>query len=38
MYAAIDDLIDKLDRQLLKHNDRTYSHQHEAIKRRAVEQ
>lgn len=38
MYAAIDSMIDKLDRQLLKHKDRTYSHQHEAIKHRTVEQ
>jgi putative sigma-54 modulation protein len=33
MYAAIDLLIDKLDRQVLKHKDKVQNHQHEAIKR-----
>ena len=33
MYAAIDALVDKLDRCLLKHKRRTFSHGHEALKR-----
>lgn len=34
MYAAIDTLVDKLDRQVLRHKDRMRSHNaHEAIKR-----
>ena len=32
LYAAIDLLIDKLDRQVIKHKDKIQSHQHEAIK------
>jgi putative sigma-54 modulation protein len=32
MYAAIDGLIDKLDRQLLKHKDKLQTHQHDALK------
>ena len=32
LYAAIDTLIDKLDRQVLKHKTKTKDHQHEAIK------
>jgi putative sigma-54 modulation protein len=30
LYAAVDDLVDKLDRQVVKHKDRLRSHQHEA--------
>jgi putative sigma-54 modulation protein len=33
LYAAVDDLVDKLDRQVVKHKDRLRSHQHEAPKR-----
>jgi putative sigma-54 modulation protein len=32
MYAAIDVLIDKLDRQVIKYKSRVQDHQHEAIK------
>ena len=32
MYAAIDCLIDKLDRQVLRHKDRVKRHPHAAIK------
>lgn len=37
MYAAIDLLADKLDRQVLKHKERNGSHGHEALKRQAAE-
>lgn len=33
LYAAIDLLIDKLDRQVIKHKTKMQDHQHEAIKR-----
>lgn len=33
LYAAIDLLIDKLDRQVLKHKTKVQDHQHEGIKR-----
>jgi putative sigma-54 modulation protein len=33
LYAAIDTLIDKLDRQVLKYKTRTQDHQHAGIKR-----
>ena len=33
LYAAIDTLIDKLDRQVLKYKAKLQDHQHEAIKR-----
>ncbi|HYD96267.1 MAG TPA: ribosome-associated translation inhibitor RaiA [Noviherbaspirillum sp.] len=32
LYAAIDGLVDKLDRQVLKHKSKVQDHQHEAIK------
>jgi putative sigma-54 modulation protein len=32
MYAAIDLLMDKLDRQVLRHKDRIQDHQHEGIR------
>jgi putative sigma-54 modulation protein len=35
MYAAIDTLVDKLDRQIIKYKDRAFGHPHEAIKHRA---
>lgn len=33
LYAAIDGLVDKLDRQVLKHKEKIQEHQHEGIKR-----
>ncbi len=33
LYAAVDDLVDKLDRQVVKHKDRVQKHQHDAPKR-----
>ena len=33
LYAAIDSLVDKLDRQVLKHKEKIQSHQHESAKR-----
>ena len=33
MYAAVDELVDKLDRQVVKHKDRLQSHHHESPKR-----
>jgi putative sigma-54 modulation protein len=33
LYAAIDQLMDKLDRQLVRHKDRTQHHHHTAAKR-----
>ena len=33
LYAAVDDLVDKLDRQVVRHKDRIQSHQHQAPKR-----
>jgi putative sigma-54 modulation protein len=35
LYAAIDLLIDKLDRQVIRHKDRLQGHAHEAIKYQA---
>jgi putative sigma-54 modulation protein len=32
LYAAIDTLIDKLDRQVLKHKDKVQDHHHQSIK------
>ena len=32
MYAAIDLLVDKLDRQVVRHKDRVQGHQHDALK------
>lgn len=32
LYAAIDGVVDKLDRQVLKHKGKIQEHQHEAIK------
>ncbi|NTV09601.1 MAG: ribosome-associated translation inhibitor RaiA [Zoogloea sp.] len=36
MYAAIDALIDKLDRQVIKYKDKTADHNHDAIKRQTT--
>jgi putative sigma-54 modulation protein len=33
LYAAIDQLMDKLDRQVVRHKDRTQEHHHVAVKR-----
>jgi putative sigma-54 modulation protein len=33
LYAAIDSLVDKLDRQVLKYKDKRFAHAHDAIKR-----
>jgi putative sigma-54 modulation protein len=33
MYAAVDELVDKLDRQVVKHKDRLQNHHHESPKR-----
>jgi putative sigma-54 modulation protein len=32
LYAAIDSLVDKLDRQVLKYKDKRFAHPHEALK------
>ena len=37
MYAAIDDLIDKLDRQVLRHKDRVKNHAREPLKHQAMQ-
>ncbi|MEM5426109.1 ribosome hibernation-promoting factor, HPF/YfiA family [Paraburkholderia ferrariae] len=36
LYAAIDLLIDKLDRQVVRHKDRLHDHQHDGIKYRTL--
>lgn len=36
LYAAIDGLADKLDRQVLKHKEKVQDHQHEGIKRESA--
>ncbi|MBN9411848.1 MAG: ribosome-associated translation inhibitor RaiA [Burkholderiales bacterium] len=33
LYAAVDELVDKLDRQVVRHKDKLQSHQHAAPKR-----
>ncbi len=33
LYAAVDELVDKLDRQVVRHKDRVKDHHHEAPKR-----
>lgn len=33
LYAAVDDLVDKMDRQVVKYKDRIQAHHHEAPKR-----
>lgn len=37
LYAAIDTLADKLDRQVVKHKEKISNHAHESQKRQAVE-
>ncbi len=36
LYAAIDTMIDKLDRQVVKHKEKANDHDHSAIKHQAV--
>ncbi len=38
LYAAIDELVDKLDRQVLKHKAKIRDHHHEAAKRLEIEE
>jgi len=38
MYAAIDLMMDKLDRQIIKHKQKAFSHPHDALKRQATEE
>ncbi|KND55843.1 Ribosome hibernation protein YhbH [Candidatus Paraburkholderia kirkii] len=38
MYAAIDLMVDKLDRQVIKHKDKIQGHVHEAVEYRAEPQ
>jgi len=38
MYAAIDLMMDKLDRQIIKHKQKSFSHPHDAIKRQPAEE
>jgi len=38
MYAAIDLMVDKLDRQVIKHKDKIQGHAHDAMKYRAETQ
>ena len=38
MYAAIDLMVDKLDRQVIKHKDKIQRHAHEAVKYRGEPQ
>ena len=33
LYAAVDELVDKMDRQVVRHKDRLQNHHHEAAKR-----
>ena len=37
LYAAIDAMIDKLDRQVVKHKEKTYDHGRDALKRQSAE-
>lgn len=37
LYAAIDALADKLDRQVLKHKEKATEHSHESLKHQALE-
>ena len=38
LYAAIDLMMDKLDRQIIKHKQKAYSHPHDALKRQAADE
>jgi putative sigma-54 modulation protein len=33
LYAAVDDLVDKIDRQVVRHKDKLQDHQHTTVKR-----
>ena len=37
MYAAIDSLMDKLDRQIVKHKEKHSEHRHESARKHAAE-
>lgn len=37
MYAAIDTMVDKLDRQVVKHKEKSFDHNHDALKRQSTE-
>lgn len=38
LYAAIDELVDKLDRQVIKHKTKISNHRHEALKHQPFEE
>ena len=38
LYAAIDLMMDKLDRQIIKHKQKAYAHPHDTLKRQAAEE
>ena len=38
LYAAIDLMMGKLDRQIIKHKQKAYAHPHDALKRQAAEE
>ena len=38
MYAAIDLMMDKLDRRIIKHKDKAFSHPHDALKRQPADE
>jgi putative sigma-54 modulation protein len=38
MYAAIDLMMDKLDRQIIKHKGKAFAHPHDALKRQPAEE
>jgi putative sigma-54 modulation protein len=38
VYAAIDLMMDKLDRQIIKHKDKAFAHPHDAMKRQPAEE
>jgi len=38
MYAAIDLMMDKLDRQIIKHKQKAYAHPHDALKHKPEEE
>ena len=38
LYAAIDNLVDKLDRQIIKHKDKAFAHPRDALKRQPAEE
>lgn len=38
LYAAIDLMMGKLDRQIIKHKDKTFAHPHDALKRQPADE